>query len=106
MSRAKRKAAIAAPAKKAGRPISEALGIYDKSTYIPLRIKEGLGKIGSGCYLRESEFMRLCEVRSSTDFARYRDAFSDFYVETGSRNSHRLWFSSKQDANGFKERLP
>lgn len=108
MSKSKRKAALVVNAgadKKAGRPISEALGIYDKSTYIPKRIKEGIEKIGTGCYLREGEFMRLCDVKATGDFARYREEFADFYVEAGGRNGHRLWFGSKKDAAEFKERM-
>lgn len=92
-------------AAKAGRPISEALSIYDKSTYIPKRIEEGIAKIGVGCYMREAEFMRLCDVKSAADFGRYREEFSEYYVEAGSRNAHRLWFGSKEDAATFKERL-
>lgn len=110
MAKAKRKAAVAVAtsAKKAGRPISEALGLYDKSTYIPRRITEGIEKLGKGNYLLEAEFLRLCDIKSSTDFSRFRDKFTDYFatVPGPNRSPARLWFGSKKDAADFKGRMP
>lgn len=106
MSKPKRKAAVAA--KTAGRPVSEALGIYDKSTYIPQRIRSGVEKIGAGCYLLEGELQRLCDIKNAADFGRFREKFAEFFVEVPgpNRRPHRLWFGSKKDATEFKGRMP
>ena len=91
--------------KKAGNPIAEAYEKYDKSTFIPKKIREGIEAIGAGAYLREQEFMRLCGVGNGNDLARYREQFSDFWVEIGGRNPHRLWFGLAKDAEDFRERI-
>ena len=91
--------------KKAGIPVAEAYAQHDKSTYIPKRIRDAIPLIGEGCFLREQEFMRLCNVKNPTDFAKYRDMFSDHWVDTKGRNPYRLWFCEKDEATNFRERI-
>jgi hypothetical protein len=90
------------------RKVSEAFQLYDKSTFIPTKIRAGLKLLGEDGYLPDDEFRRLCEVDSEKDFSRFRSEFEAHFVEVprrtmGSRRL-RLWFGSPKQARHFRER--
>ena len=82
---------------------------HDKSKIVPAKIKAGIQKLAEAkgwCY--EKEFMALCGITSSNDFAAYRALFMDDFavpVKTESRHETRAWCGTKELANKFRKQL-
>jgi hypothetical protein len=79
---------------------------HDKSFIIPARIKAGLEQLGES-WEYEAEFIRRCQL-STGDFARFREDFLDFSVETGTLNGNRgkrVWAGSKAFAAKLREQM-
>lgn len=96
------------PTKKPAKPqgyMSEdvLLNEYDRNTYIPKKVREGLVKLGPEGAMKEVEFARWCGV-SCIDLGGVRDEhFADFYVEA--RGKKRIWFGSKEFAARMKVKI-
>ena len=89
-----------------GRDLQAFRASHDKSFIIPARIKAALEQLGDS-WEYEAEFIRRCQL-STGDFARYRDSFLDFSVETGSLNGNRgkrVWAGSKAFAAKLREQM-
>lgn len=89
--------------KAKGKDIEAFRAAHDKSYIVPKKVKEALAELGDA-WEYESDFVRRCAL-SQTDFAAYRDQFSDFYVELGGRNPKRVWAGTKAFANKLRERM-
>lgn len=86
--------------KTTGKDFEAFRAAHDKSFIVPKKIREGLAKLGES-WLYEAEFMKLCSL-SQTDFAAYRDQFTDFYVTVGGRTAKRVWAGTKAFANKLR----
>jgi len=76
---------------------------YDKNTYIPKRVREGLAKLGDDGAMREVDFARLCGV-SCLDLGNVRDEhFDGFFV--AARGGKRVWFGSRAFAARMREKI-
>lgn len=89
-----------------GKSLTDFRSLHDKNYLIPKAIEAGLAKLGKDGWEYELEFMKLCGVCSS-DFARYRDKFEDFYLTVGGRGSQgkRVWAGSKALATRMRSML-
>lgn len=76
--------------------------IHDKNFVIPNKIKAGLEALGNDGWEYEADFQRLCGV-STTDFAKFRDQFEEYYVTTSGTNPKRVWAGSKALAAKMRE---
>jgi len=72
-----------------GKNVNEFRSSHDKAFFVPKRIKESLAVLGES-WEYEADFIRRCRL-SNTDFARFRDEFIAFCVETSGRNPKRVW---------------
>jgi hypothetical protein len=88
-------------AKTVGKTLTDFRAEHDKDFIVPKRITEGLAKLGEG-WVYEQEFLKLCSL-STSDFARYREQFTDFYVTTSGRNPRRAWAGTKELARKMRE---
>ncbi len=76
--------------------------IHDKDFVIPNKIKAGLEALGNDGWEYEADFQRICGC-STTDFAKYRSQFEDYYVTTSGANPKRVWAGSKALATKMRE---
>jgi hypothetical protein len=78
---------------------------FDKNVIMPAKIKAALAELGE-TWESEGEFVRRCGM-SSTDFARYRDQFKDFYVDVRppGKNATRAWAGTVAFTNKLRESL-
>lgn len=82
--------------------IADFRALHDKSFTIPTKIKAGLEFLGKDGWEYEAEFIKLCGV-STTDFARFREGFLEFYVVIGgSKTNRRVWAGSKLTAEKMR----
>lgn len=76
---------------------------YDKNVVVPARIKAGLEKLGKDGWEFEVDFIKMCGV-STTDFAKFRDQFADFFVHiTNGNHTRRVWAGTKATAHKMRE---
>lgn len=87
-------------------PSKKALGdfreLYDKSYFIPKKIKAALAKLGSG-WVYEMEFAKNAGV-SLTDLHSVREQFIDYVVQIG-RDGRRVWSGSKTMAEQMRKMI-
>lgn len=74
---------------------------HDKDFIVPLKIREGLAKLGPSGWDYETEFARLCGV-GMIDLSAYRDAFAAHVVETKKGSGKRAWAGSKALADKMR----
>jgi hypothetical protein len=91
-----------APAKR-GKTLAEFRAVWDKSTIIPARLREGLRQLGANGWEYELAFAKLAGV-SMQDLSNYREMFADFIVllDHGKR---KAWAGSVAMAARMKEAL-
>lgn len=92
--------------KVSGKDLEAFRAMHDKSFIVPKRIQEGLAALGDS-WEYEAEFIKRCGV-SQTDFAAYRDRFSEFFLETGGTagaRGKRVWAGTKAFAKRLRETL-
>ena len=92
--------------KVSGKDLEAFRAMHDKSFIVPKRIQEGLAALGDS-WEYEAEFIKRGCV-SQTDFAAYRDQFSDFFLETvgtGGARGKRVWAGTKAFAKKLRETL-
>ena len=93
--------------KKQGKTLADLRATHDKNVVIPNRIKEGLAKMAAAGseWEYESDFIKLTGT-STTDFAKFREQFIDFWAELPSANgrssARRAWFATKKLADAWK----
>jgi len=85
-----------------GKDLDAFRAAHDKSFIVPKRIKEGLVALGES-WEYEHEFIKRCGL-SQTDFAKYRDQFSDFWLLVPGQNPKRVWAGTKAFAAKLRER--
>ena len=79
------------------------LNEYDKNTYIPKKVRDGLARLGDDGAMKEAEFARFCGV-SCLDLSGVRDEhFEGFYVVV--RGGKRVWFGSRAFASRMREKI-
>jgi hypothetical protein len=90
-------------AKLSGKDIDSFRQLHDKNFKVPRQIKAALAELGDA-WEYEGEFIKRCGV-SVTDFAHFRDQFSDHWLEakTTSRNTKRVWCGTKKFADKLRE---
>lgn len=83
---------------------------HDKNVMIPNRIRDTLKALAASGddWMYEQDFIRLSKPPiAGMDISRYRDQFTDFWVDTPSTNgkssSRRVWFASKALAAKWKD---
>ena len=86
---------------KIGRGLQDFRAAHDKNFIIPERIRAGLKELGDG-WEYEGEFQKRTGI-STTDFARFRDQFEEFFVIVGTRNTKRVWAGTKELAKKLRE---
>lgn len=94
----------AKPVSTKGKDLGAFRAAHDKAYIIPRKIKAALAELGDS-WEYESDFIRRCAM-SSTDFARYRDQFAEFFVETrssGGNRGKRVWTGTKAFAAKLRE---
>ncbi len=82
--------------------LSEFREKYDRSYYVPRKIKAALQELGHG-WEYELEFSRLAGV-SLQDIAAVRDQFHE-YVVAVERGGRRVWTGSKKTAEEMRKML-
>jgi hypothetical protein len=91
------------PKSTTGKDLAAFRAAHDKSFIVPQKIKAGLAALGDS-WEYEAEFIKRCGS-SQTDFAAYRDEFSDFFIEargTG-KTPKRVWTGTKAFAAKIRE---
>jgi len=93
---------------KKGKSLDEFRNTHDKKVLVPKKIRAALAELGDS-WEYEAEFVKRTGL-SSTDFARYREDFSEFYVTvsagtTTSGNSRRAWAGTKAFAEKLRESI-
>jgi hypothetical protein len=94
------------PAKKAeGKDFTAFRKLYDKSLIIPERIKVALASLGEG-WESEADFVKRCNL-STSDFARYRDFFADYFIEVRAmgKGPTRVWAGTTAYTEKLRETL-
>lgn len=76
---------------------------YDKDTIVPAKVREAIGRLGSGGWEYEVDFAKMAGV-SLYDLGRVRDRFAANIVSIG-RESKRAWAGSKALAQQMREML-
>lgn len=92
------------PTGGSGKSLEAFRAAHDKSFIAPNRIREALAALGDS-WEYEAEFIRRCGL-SQIDFARVRDQFTDYFVETaGASRSRgkRVWAGTKSFAAKLRE---
>lgn len=90
-------------AKQTPKTLADFKSAYDPNVKIPTRIREGLvslAKEGPEAWEFEVDFIKRCGL-SVTQFAAFREPFSDHIVETRperTSNVKRVWFGDKKVA--------
>ena len=84
-----------------GKDLAAFRSAHDKSFIVPQAIRRGLGALGES-WEYEQEFIKRCEL-ALTDFGRFRDQFSDFYVEVGGKTKRRVWAGTKAYAAKLRD---
>ena len=86
---------------KPKKTINDLRALHDKSVVIPNRIKGALAalKASGDVWAYEADLMALAKPPiSTTDFARYREGFADYWVEVpaaqGRNATRRVWFAT------------
>ena len=83
--------------------LSDFRAAHDKNFVVPQKIKAGIEKLGKEGWEYEVDFARMCGV-NTTDFARFRDQFEEFFVTVLSNNhTRRVWAGSKATADKMRE---
>lgn len=82
---------------------------FDKSLIVPGKIKaalEAVAALGAESWETEGDFVRRVGV-STTDFAKYRDQFSDFWLEAREMGKAptRIWAGTKKLADVLRNTL-
>ncbi len=80
----------------AGKNLADYRAAHDPNVRVPAKIKKALADMlaeGKETWEYETDLMRRANV-STTDLARFRPMFEEHIVETGGRNSKRVWFAS------------
>jgi hypothetical protein len=82
---------------------------HDKNVVIPNRIKAALAALAASGdeFAYEGDFIALTKPKiSTTDFAKFRSQFVDFWAEVSDigsgSNSKRVWFPTKKLADKWK----
>jgi hypothetical protein len=90
--------------KAAGKSLDDFRAAHDSSYIVPTKIKAALADLGEG-WEYEAEFSKRAGL-CNTDFAKYREQFSDFYVNVGgARTQKRVWAGTKAFATKLREKL-
>ena len=84
-----------------GKDLMAFRSLHDKSYIVPRAIEAGLAQLGAS-WEYEQEFVKRCRL-SLVDFSRYRDQFTDFFVEIGGKSVRRVWAGTKAYAKQLKE---
>ena len=91
------------PKKAGGKDLEMFRAAHDKSFIIPRRIKDALAALGDS-WEYEAEFIKRCGL-SQSDFALYRDQFTDFFIEAGHTHrtrGKRVWAGTKAFASKLR----
>jgi len=86
---------------KAGKSLADFRASHDKNFIVPQRIQTALKKLGDG-WEYEVDFIKLAGL-CTTDLARFRDQFEDYFVTTNGKNPKRVWTGSKAVAQQMRE---
>lgn len=83
-----------------GRTLSDFRAAHDRNVIVPARIRKALGDMEAEnsenwCY--EADLIKAAGI-SQTDVGMFREQFADHVVETGGRNTKRVWFASAKVA--------
>jgi len=82
--------------KKPGRTIADFRAAHDKDFIVPQKIRECIAKLGPEGWDYEAQFMKISTPPiSTTDLAKYREGFTDFWLEVGGHSKRRVWCGSK-----------
>ena len=84
-----------------GKDLAEFRSAHDKSFIVPQAIKRGLEELGES-WDYEQNFIKRCNL-SLTDFSKYRDQFSEYFVEIGGKSIRRVWAGTKGFAGKLRE---
>jgi hypothetical protein len=78
---------------------------YDKSLIVPAKIETALAALGED-WEPDGAFVKRVGV-SNSEFAKYRDQFSDFYIETRpmGKGPVRIWCGTKAFAEACRKTL-
>ena len=95
---------------KAKKTLADLRATHDKNVVIPNRIKAALAALAASGdeFAYEADFMALTKPKiSTTDFAKFRSQFVDFWAEVSDigsgSNSKRVWVPTKKLADKWKE---
>ena len=98
--------------KKTGKTIADLRAAHDRTVVVPNRIRQAIAalKESGDEWAYESDFIQLLKPSlSAVDVSRYREHFTDFWVElpsTNGKNSmRRAWFATKAAADKWKEEV-
>lgn len=88
---------------KKGKDLQAFRSLHDKSYVVPQKINAALVELGDS-WEYEAEFMKRCQI-SSTDLARYREQFEEFFLEARGINKgvKRVWCGTKKFATKLRE---
>jgi hypothetical protein len=89
-------------AKTAGRDINAFRESHDKNYIVPKKIEEALKALGPDKWEYSADFIKLCDI-SVTDMAMFRESFSDFWLEVGSKTKKIVWCGSKGLATKLRQ---
>lgn len=93
--------------KPAGNDLAAFRRLYDKSTIVPNKIRDALAALAAiGEWEPEGIFMKRCGL-STTDFGRYRDQFTDFFIDVRpmGKSQTRVWAGTKKLADVLRGTL-
>lgn len=88
------------PAPSKGKSLKEFRELYDKSYYVPNKVRAALAKLGSS-WEYEIDFSRNSGI-SLSDLHAVREQFIDYIVQIG-RDGRRAWSGSKAVAEQMRK---
>lgn len=96
--------------KSKGKTLDDLRATHDRTVVVPNRIRLAITalKDSGDQWAYESDFMQLVKPPiGTTDIARYREQFTDFWAElpgtNGKSSIRRAWFPTKELAAKWKE---